>query len=269
MPKSYIELVPRSAEELKKAIGDISIANLPCNGFNFPEIRAKKSVFLSPEEMMAMRTNGELAEEKEIALHLRTRDHSIEGTLQRIRQAAASNIQTVLLVTGDALERNTTSGTTHTHDFLNTLHSPPPGVSVAIGADIYHEGWGRWKDKIPAITRGIIRTIFTQPIFSQDTFEEMEQKTGGLLQREQIFAGITWVTDTKSRDYWQRVNKVPLSILPKGSANDTIRENSIAQAAGILRTAKREGYSTYTMVMKGTLEELQEIFQKAENIQEI
>lgn len=264
MQRSYIELVPRSAEKLKKAIGDISIANLPCDGFNFPEIRAKKSAFLSPEEMMAMRTNGELAEGKEVALHLRTRDHSIEGTLQRIQYAAASNIQTVLLITGDALERNTVSGVVHTHDFLNALHSPPPGVSVAIGADIYHKEWGRWKDKIPAITRGVIRTIFTQPIFSQATFEEMEQKTGKLLQREHIFAGITWVTDTKSRDYWQRVNKVPLRFLPRGSTNDTIRENSIAQAADILRTATCEGYSTYTMMMKGTLEDLQEIFRRAE-----
>ncbi len=85
---------------------------------------------------------------------------------------------------------------------------------------------------------------------------------------EKVYAGITWITNSKSREYWHAMNNVPLEFLPSGESDDTIRHNSISQSADMLRLVRQQGFSQYVMLMRGKLEELQQIFSLSESIRE-
>lgn len=268
MSTSYIELVPRSADSLEREIAQIDALGIPCDGFNLPELRSPSNPFLTTEEMMALRRNGRISPEKDLVLHMRTREKSAAETIARMTRAFEHGVTSALLVTGDA-HAGDASLPTHTHDVLSSIQTKIAGGTIAIAADLYHDRWGRWTDKIPAIDRGIIDAVFTQPIFHVDTLDDVGGCTERSFSREKIFAGITWITTGKSRAYWRDRNAVPETLLPTGESDATIRQNSLAQAADVLRASRVEGYSTYTMLMRGTMEDLHAIFSMAENIREV
>ncbi len=262
MQETFIELVPHSAESLQKDIRQVQSMDIEFHGFNFPELKRKKTSFLTPEQMMALRSQGNLAEDKKLALHLRTQERNVAGNIERIRLCASQGVDIALLVTGDAFDAKLSS-VTCSHDVLEGMEHPMENIEIAVGADLYHQHWGRWSNKISAIRNKIVGSVFTQPIFLPETLLALQSKTTGL-PPEKVYAGITWVTNAKSRDYWHEMNQVPLTHLPSGESDQVIRRNSIAQSSEILQMAKQQGLSQYVMLMKGTLDDLEMIFSLSE-----
>lgn len=257
--KTSIELVPRTREQLLQEMEDIAQMDIPYDGFNLPELRRKKGVFLSPEELMAMRTEGMLAPEKELTLHLRTSDLPIDATLLRLRDATRSSVTRALLITGDPIDGGERHGIL-AHELLPHL-TEINDLAIGVGLDPYQPGFGRWPQKMDAIRRGVVNSIFTQPLFHPSQLDQVLDQTNDVIMPSHVFIGISWVTSTKGRDYWHRQNAVPLSLLPQGEANDTIRQNSIAQAINVLRAANTAKCSVYVMMMNGTLQELKHLLE--------
>lgn len=255
--KTSIELVPRTQKQLLQEMQDVTLMDIPHDGFNFPELRRKKGVFLSPEELMALRREGLLAPEKELTLHLRTCDLPIDATLLRLRDATRSSVTRALLITGDYIDGMERHGI-FAHELLPHL-TESNDLAIGVGLDPYQQGFGRWPQKMDAIRRGVVESAFTQPLFHPSQLDGILDQTNGMIMPSNIFIGITWVTSTKGRDYWHRQNAVPLSLLPRGEASDTIRQNSIAQAIDVLRAANTAKFSVYIMMMNGTLHELRHV----------
>ncbi len=266
MQETYIELVPRSGESLQTDMQRVESMNIAFQGYNLPELKRPKTSFLTPEQMMAMRQQGELARGKKLALHLRTQERDVAQNIDRIHHLAHHGVDIALLVTGDAFDP-TQEPATCAHNVLEGIQAPIENIELAVGADLYMPEWGRWRRKNEAMQRGIVSATFTQPVFHPQVLETFTENTR-YLSPEKIYAGITWVTNGKSRDYWQTMNNVPSKYLPSGEADDTIRRNSISQAADTLKLVRQQGYSAYVMLMRGSLEDLQEIFATAENIRE-
>lgn len=262
MQETFIELVPRSAESLQEDMRQVEAMGISFQGYNLPELKRQKSSFLSPEEMMHMR----LSPTKKLALHLCTQERAVTENIERIRLMAVNGVDITLLVTGDAFDPGKEPATC-AHDVLDGIEKPVENIEIAVGADLYMNQWGRWGRKTDAIQRGIVGSTFTQPIFHPQTLDSLCKNTRDF-PKEKVYAGITWITSAKSREYWHTMNSVPLKFLPSGEADDTIRSNSISQSADMLRLIRQQGLSQYVMLMRGALEELQQIFSLSENMRE-
>ena len=266
MQETFIELVPRSASSLCEEMRQVEQMDISFQGYNLPELKRQKSSFLSPEHMMQMRKKAELSPEKKLALHLRTQERNVVENIERVRLMAMHGVDIALLVTGDAFDPGEEPATC-AHNVLDGITVPMGGIEIAVGADLYMKQWGRWGHKIPAIQKGIVGSTFTQPIFHPQTLASLHENIGNFLP-EKVYAGITWISNAKSREYWHRKNNVPAEFLPSGESDETIRYNSISQSADILRLVRQQGFSQYVMLMSGRLEELQQIFSLSENIRE-
>ncbi len=262
MQETFIELVPRAADSLQGEMAALEQRDIAFDGFNLPELKRKTGTFLTPEELMTLHAAGRLSPEKKLALHLRTQERSVGANIERIQTLAAAGVDIALLVTGDAFDPGQEPATC-AHQVLDAIDCPM-GINIAAGADLYMPEWGRWGKKQPAIKRGVVDSAFTQPVFHPEVLGSLGKQSEPF-SKEALYAGITWVTSAKSRDYWRTTNQVPEKHLPSGESDDVIRRNSIAQAAEIFRLAKQEGYSTYIMLMRGTLADLEEIFKLSEN----
>lgn len=266
MQETFIELVPRSVQSLQENMRQVEAMNISFQGYNFPELKRHNSIFLSPEEMMCMRSNDQVSPAKKLALHLRTQERNVAENIKRIQCMAMHGVDIALLVTGDAFDPGKEPATC-AHNVLDGMDTPIENIEIAVGADLYMNQWGRWERKLQAIKKGIVDSTFTQPIFHPQTLASLSENTGDF-PLEKVYAGITWMANAKSREYWHTVNNVPLDLLPCGESDDTIRHNSVSQSADILRFARQQGFSQYVMLMRGKLEELQQIFSLSENIQE-
>lgn len=265
MPETFIELIPRCDTSLQQSMTELEASGIPFDGYNIPELIRKGQTYLSPEDIFRLRSEGKISSQKQLAVHLRSRERTVRQTLDRLCHAAGNNVNIALLVTGDPLEEETQC--THAHEVIcSDIQSEPMRIGVA--ADIYQPDWGRWDKKIPAIGK-TVDAVFTQPIFSASVLDDIDRRTRSLMKPDQLYAGITWITTERSRRYWQEQNHVPPSHLPQGDGDGQIIQNSIAQAADVLRAVKQQGYSTYIMLMHSTMAQLECIFSLSENIREI
>ncbi len=265
MPETFIELVPRCDNSLHQSMAELESCAIPFDGYNIPEIIRKGQSYLLPEDVLKLRSEGKISPQKQLALHLRTRERTIQQTLDRIALAARHNVNIALLVTGDPIKQQ--EPCTHAHEVITAQTDAFP-LRIGVAADIYQPHWGRWNRKIPAIGK-TVDAVFTQPIFSPSVLHEIDQRTNNLLRPDQIYAGITWITTERSRRYWHEQNHVPLDHLPNGNTDAEITQNSIAQAADVLRAIRQQGYSAYIMLMHSTVAQLQSIISTSENIREI
>ena len=181
MSETFLELVPKSAISLRQSMTELEASGLPFDGYNLPELRRKDQQFLQPEELMQMRLEGSISEKKQLTLHLRTRERSVQETIDRLRLATRSGVDLALLVTGDPLAE-ADSFCMHAQNVLPMLSKTP--LKIAVGADLYQPHWGRWGQKIDAIHSGIVDAVFTQPIFDPSVFHDIDERTRDLLPRE-------------------------------------------------------------------------------------
>jgi 5,10-methylenetetrahydrofolate reductase len=263
MQETFIELVPRTAESLQTEMKDLEQRDISFQGYNLPELRRQKVTFLTPEELMFMRMEGAISPDKKLALHLRTQERDVATNIERIRLLATHGVDMALLVTGDAFDPGQEPATC-AHHVLKKMDQPIEAIDIAVGADLYMPQWGRWEQKTDAMHRGVVTAAFTQPIFHPETVAGLAQQTTAL-PNEKLYAGVTWITHAKGREYWSLMNHVPVAHLPAGESDQTIRANSISQSAEILRLVRQQGYSSYLMPIRGTLDDLETIFALSEN----
>ena len=266
MPETFIELVPRCDASLRQSMAELEASGIPFDGYNIPEIVTGNQSFLRPEDLLKLKSNGAISEEKKLVLHLRTREHSAEETLDRLQLIARYNVAIALLVTGDPTLQEQ-GRCTHAHDVLAACSDHPP-LPLGVAADIYQPQWGRWQQKKPFLGT-TAQSVFTQPIFHPSLLEDIALHTKDALQPEQVYVGITWITTDRSRRYWHERNAVPLTHLPQGGSDAEISGNSIAQAADVLRAAKQQQHSIYIMLMRSTIAQLERVISLSENIREI
>ncbi len=264
MSETFIELVPRSEASLQESMKELEASGLPFDGYNIPEFVRTNGTYLSPEHIMKLRSAESINPQKQLAIHMRTRERSTHKTVERLKIAAAHNVNKVLLVTGDPSKE--CLGNTQAHEVLNAIDQSP--LRLAVAADIYRENWGRWESKIPALKRGIATSVFTQPIFHPSMLDAVQSTTKDLVAAKRVYAGITWMTSHASRRYWHEKNNVPLAHLASGLLDSHVTYNSMKQAADVLRTAKQQGLSTYIMLMRGTVRQLEIVMNMSENLQE-
>lgn len=266
MQQTFLELVPRCQPSLRQSMNELEALDISFDGYNIPELVTGTRAFLTPEEILQIQSQDSFARNKKLILHLRTRKHSVQHTLDRLQLIAQHRVSMALLVTGDPAEHEQ-GPCTHAHDVVAACEHGSP-LPLAVAADVYQPDWGRWQHKKPFLGTAI-HSVFTQPIFHTSFFEDIASHTKDALQPEQVHIGITWMTTERTRRYWHERNSVPLGHLPKGNSEAEIRKNSIAQAVDILRSAKQQQYSIYIMFMRNTIQQLQQVLEKAENIQEI
>lgn len=266
MREIFIELVPRSTAALRQSMTELEATEVPFQGYNIPELISAGQSFLRPEDVLQLRTDGVITPGKQLALHLRTRERSVQETVDRMLLAARNGVDIALLVTGDPVQGNE-HHCTHAHEVIAS-YIPPSSMRVAVAADVYQENWGRWNKKTPAIGK-TVDAVFTQPIFRPSALDAVRQRTQHLLKTNHVYTGIAWMTNERSRRYWHERNGVPLDHLPQGKTDAEIECNSIAQATDVLRAATQQGYSIYIMLMRNTVAQLQNIISQAENIGEI
>ncbi len=264
MSETFIELVPRSEASLQASMKELEASGIAFDGYNIPEFVRANGTYLSPEQIMKLRFIESINPNKQLAIHMRTRDASVTDTISRLESAAAHAVNTILLVTGDPAKKS--NGCTHAHDVLDAMAESPLGLAVA--ADLYQKNWGRWENKIPALRRGIATSVFTQPIFHPSMLDVVRSTINDLVRPEKVYAGITWMTSHASRRYWHEKNNVPLAHLAGGVLDSHITHNSMKQAADVLRATRQQGLSTYIMLMRGTVRQLEIIMNMSENLQE-
>lgn len=266
MSETFIEIVPRCEASLCQSMAELEVSGIPYDGYNIPELIRKGSSYLLPEDVLKLRIEGKISPQKQLALHLRTRERTVQQTLDRICLVASHKVNIALLVTGDSLQQQEEQ-CTHAHEVIDSLTDQRP-IRIGVTADIYQPNWGRWEQKIQAIGK-TVDTVFTQPVFSVSALDDIDQRTRELLRPDQMYAGITWITNERSRRYWHEQNHVPLDHLPRGSSDAEIAHNSISQAADVLREVRQQGYSIYIMLMRNTISQLQRVMALSENIREI
>lgn len=214
---------------------------------------------------MQLRSQGKISSQKQLAVHLRTRERTVGQTLDRLCLAARNNVNIALLITGDPTDQE--AQCTHAHEVIYSDIQLQP-MRIGVAADLYQPNWGRWEKKVPAIGK-TVDAVFTQPIFHGSILGDIDRRTSGLLRPDQIYAGVTWITTERNRRYWHEQNHVPFDHLPQGNSDAEIVQNSIMQAADTLRAVKQQGYSTYMMLMRSTIAQLERIISLSENIREI
>jgi hypothetical protein len=229
--------------------------------------------FLSPEEIINIEKL--LPEDKDLILHLRTQDSwNIWEVLERINFLLSKKVSDILLVTWDIYSENNNLITTW--DVLDSLMKNNLNFqqdsfrSLSVSADLYLDNWWNFNKKIEFLKQSRKSKIFTQPIFTYKTIEEIEKNIDNLWlnnnNKEEIFLWITWFSNLRQRDYWKNINKVPEKLLPKWHTDKIIKEASLARATEIYKELKNKWFSNYIMLMKGSVDDLLKIQNKAENI---
>jgi len=263
IPKTAIELIPRNKEYLINKIQEIQDCNYDI--VNLPHLRDRKwweVCFMAPEEIASI--ENILPEGKELVLHLRSQDsHTNSQAITRINTLLSKKIKEILLITWDTYVNKNEVVTTHA-----ILESIWIQEKVSICADLYHQDWWRFHKKIPFLKKNNTANIYTQPVFCNTIFEKIEKNKVQLWipqWKTNIYIWITWICNSKTRDYWKNTNKVPEKYLPKWDTNEKIKENSIAQTIDILKHIKKEKYSSYIMLMQSKVKDLLSIQNKVEN----
>ena len=260
--KTAIELIPENENYLKQKIDELKYTDYDI--INLPHLTQRENwkTFLSPEQIIKI--ENLLPEDKNLILHLRTQDSkSIWEAIERIKNLLKNKIE-LLLVTGDVYTKNDELITT-----WKVLEDLNNWEWINISADLYLKNWWRFDEKIEFLKQNTESKIFTQPVFTYERIDELENKIKNfwlLKEKQDIFAWITWFSNLKQRNYWERINKVPSSELPNGNTDKAIKETSIARATEIYKELKNRWFSNYIMLMRENVDDLLKIQNKAENI---
>jgi len=267
--KIAIELIPENEKYLKQKIKELKYCDYDI--INLPDLKPRKNwkTFLTPEEILEIEKL--LPENKNLILHLRTQDSkSVWEAVKRIKKLLQNRIE-LLLVTWDIYTKNDELITTwKVLDYITACQqggfSP---LNINVSADLYLEKWWRFDEKIEFLKQNIKSKIFTQPVFTYEKIDEIENKIKDFWvskNKQDIFAWITWFSNIKQRDYWENVNWVPKQDLPVAYSNKVIKETSLARATEIYKELKNRWFSSYLMLMRENVDDILKIQNNAENI---
>lgn len=269
--KTAIELIPENESYLKQKIEELK--NIDYDIINLPDLKPRKNwkTFLSPEEIVKIEKI--LPEDKDLILHLRTQDSkNIWEAIERIKKLLKNKIE-LLLITGDIYTKNDELITTwKVLEYLSKdkNFSQQSGFNpLCISADLHLNNWWRFDEKLEFLKQNTKSKIFTQPVFTYEKIDELIQKNEDFwlnFQKHNIFAWITWFSNTRQRDYWKNINNVPEEDLPKWYSDKIIKETSLARTTEIYKELKKRWFSNYLMLMKEGVDDILKIQNKAENI---
>jgi len=200
LPSSIaLELVPHSLQ----GIVDEACSNIAANSFlssiNVPEIRSLPIKSYEP-------TIELLRNKVRTTPHFRMIDRTSTDLLNKLEALIELGLKEVLLIGGDSPKDNPDfcpSGLTTLHA-VRSVKTQFPGLKVYTGLDPFRSSFREELDyafrKIDAGSDG----FYTQPFFSVGMLELWLEQ----LPKTEVWYGIAPVYSQKSRQYWERVNKV-------------------------------------------------------------
>ena len=253
--KISVELTPKK-ETFKEEFNKVKNLDINCDYLNLPHLA--KKWFYYPEELAEI-LNTEKSPFTPI-LHLRTQDsQNLRQAFLRINHLLNDykrNIE-LLLITWDIKEEK--KSIIYTHQVIKYKNNSK--ISVCI--DNYKPNFWNLRKKLPYLKK--YNKLFTQPIFNPERIQEIEKfltKRNFQFKKENLFIGITWFASEKSKNYWHKINNIPLEDLP----NKNFLESTIKQAIQTYKYAKEKWFSVYFMPIIQDLKDIETIQNKAENI---
>lgn len=261
-----VELVPKNENEIMKWVNYMQ-DNFNFDWINLPNLKPRWKVnFMSPEEIWLL----DLPDDLQLVSHLRTQDsNTTKEVIERVNNLLNSRANEILLVTWDSLSEN--SNIITTWKVLNDSENVIPN-NIWVSADLYMPNWWRFNDKLDFLKNRKDTNIYTQPVFSSVTLEDIIKRKE-VLELDQELANIhiwvTFITTPESRKYWEKVNNIPLDLLPKWDKESKITKNSISISRDIFNMNKELWFSTYIMLIRSNIEILLELENKISNISEV
>jgi methylenetetrahydrofolate reductase (NADPH) len=199
-PSSIALEIPPRAPELLLAESKQALQNFSSiSAINIPEIQ---SIPIKSFEA----TQHLLRASLPAIPHFRTIDRSLEELERMVAALMEDGLKEVLLISGDPPKDNpnfVSSGLTPCAA-VRGLKARFPGLRVYTGLDSHRTSFRKELDycseKLEAGTDG----FFTQPFFSENSLGLWLEQ----LPKTEIWVGVSPVTTSGSRKYWERINQV-------------------------------------------------------------
>ena len=196
-----LELVPR---DLIKLCSDAQtfIQQFPLlKGINVPDVKR-----LDIRSVMAADTL--LSDGVFVVPHIRAMDHSIEAHLALITPLVQKGLTAILIVAGDPIkDQKIVSEHVNSTQLISALKQYFPRLKVYGALDPYRHSFDEELSYCHEKQDVGVDGFFTQPFFDVSLaalyLETLRQTT--------VFLGVSPVTSEKSKQYWERVNKVQFS----------------------------------------------------------
>ncbi len=187
--------------------------------------------------------------------HLRTIDRSVTESVEVLRPLVELGLQKVVLISGDPPEDSdfVSSGVTPI-ELVKALKEAYPELQCYGALDPYRQSLRAELDYGLAKLEAGFDGLFTQPFFCPNLLEAYLKYFPGV----DIWVGISPVTSSGSRNYWEKVNKVAFP-----SDFESGLDYAARQAKTLLNVAERYGCNSYLMPITIKAEKyLPEIFSK-------
>ncbi|NBV43028.1 methylenetetrahydrofolate reductase [bacterium] len=231
---NLIELVPRDPDGLIEE-ARLLLNRFPAlSGVNIPDVTRLPHRSHSVAEKAA--ASGILA-----IPHIRCVDRSIADSIALVSRLVAGGVRQVLIVSGDKNPKQETVYDVTPPDLIRELRVQFAGLEIYAGIDPYRNNLIdelRYADKKRAAGAN---GFFTQPFF--DIHHAMYFSR--ILGQSHLFLGISPVTTSNSKTYWENVNK---AVFP--ASFDLSMEWNARVAKDIISFAQESGNHVYLMPIK-------------------
>lgn len=192
-----VELIPRSEDDLWQQLAELK---------SFPRVDTVNIPDISRFELRSWQGCFQARQQVRQAIpHLRAIDFDPGKPLKAVTGMVERGIEEVLVVTGDApADMSRPVFPTTSVELIRRLRDEHPELTVYAAFDPYRQGFAAEQDyaleKLEAGAAG----LFTQPFFDV----RMMALFADLLRGVTVFWGVTTVTSSRSRQYWQNRNHV-------------------------------------------------------------
>jgi len=174
---------------------------------NFPKIRAINIPELRSVEIKSFEASGHLLKNGVTAIpHFRLIDRTLDNLEVKIEKLVSLGLKQVLLISGDPpidMPNFVPSGV-KVPQAIKHLKAKFPQLKIYAGQDSYRQSFKKeldyCKEKLDAGATG----FFTQPFFSEGILNQWLEQ----LQEIEMWIGLSPVTGTASRNYWEKTNQV-------------------------------------------------------------
>lgn len=191
-----IELVPRDLARFAAEVDEVCRRFKQFEWLNIPDI--KRLPVRSHDAALAV-----LQTPLRLVPHLRARDRSVEESLGILRRLAEAGVRDILVVSGDPAGEGTQKPATSL-DVFRAAKDADLDVKLWAAFDPYRGDLRAELDYVQAKLEAGAVGLFTQPFFDLRLAEICLDQLEGI----ETFVGISPVTSQKSREYWERTNRV-------------------------------------------------------------
>jgi methylenetetrahydrofolate reductase (NADPH) len=208
---------------------------------NFPKIAAINIPELRSVEIKSFEASRHLLKNGVAAIpHFRLIDRSLEDLENKIAELITLGLKQVLLISGDPpldMQNFVPSGI-KAPQAIKHIKTKFPNLKVYAGQDSYRQSFKKeldyCKEKLDCGADG----FFTQPFFSKGLLNQWLEQ----LHDTDIWVGLSPVTGSNSRNYWESVNQV---VFPPNF--EFTLEGNCSLARRILTTIESAGKNAYLM----------------------